>query len=765
MVSDTTFDSNEGELMRRQIQGWGGRSLALLALLLLVWGAVIVAVASAQQGATVSGTVRDAATGEALSGVQVTAGRVGAITDREGRFALRLTGEEGTLRFQRIGYTPQEFAISGFAGSVAMRGAPVLLDGIVAEAHEDHHLAMGTALAVGTVDGETVRSRAAPSLAEAMLGMEGFSVSRTGAWGSRPVLRGLGGERLAIMVDGSRVNRACTFGMDQGLATIDPWMVERVEVLTGPGSTLYGSGNLGGVINVVTRRGTSDRPVAGEVRTGASSAVPGGSVGGSLWLRGDRWDAGFALDASSFGNYSTPSGPVAGSGMSQATGDVKLSFAPSLSQRVQIQAQRYEGRDIGWPSMGGGEGMIPEESRSNVALDYGWQRGRGVVDAVTTTVFRQRLDHVMEMTMTMPMDGMGGTMTSRTDATSFSITSGARAQARLMPGASTHLDVGGEVTQWAAEATRWTEQTRMGNTTTTELRTWPNVEIRDFGAFAQGETGVGRGITLSAGARADRITRSADLHETSVEWVGTGNVGARAELGRGFTARSTAGLGYRIPDPTELFGLAIRPDGFLYRGNSDLRTETGRNIEAAIDFASDRFRASGTLFRNDLRDLIAPVATTDTGVGGRAVRVYENIDRARLVGITGSGGLSVTEAVEVGGTLTYTRGTDLRQDEALPALPPLEASASVTVAPGVGVDWLAIEGRAAARQTRVATSRGETETPGYGVLNVRMGFRLAGANLVAGVENVLDHEYRSHLDLGTLNQPGRNFFIRVQRGF
>src|SRR5690606_13611402 len=110
---------------------------------------------------------------------------------------------------------------------------------------EAGEIAAGTALAVATASRADLDASAATSVAGALRELEGVAVAGTGAWGSRAVLRGLGGERLAVMIDGSRVSRACTFGMDQGLATVDPATVERVEILSGPGSTLYGSGSIG----------------------------------------------------------------------------------------------------------------------------------------------------------------------------------------------------------------------------------------------------------------------------------------------------------------------------------------------------------------------------------------------------------------------------------------------------------------------------------------------------------------------------------------
>jgi outer membrane receptor protein involved in Fe transport len=743
--------------MRSTLAGRAVRALALVAAL------VVAAPLAAQQAA---GTVRDAQTGAALGGVRVSSGARHTFTAADGRYSLALPADTATLAFSRLGYTPLSLRAHALAAEVRLVPAPLLLGAITVEAQGRTKLATGTALALAEVERERVHAHGSTSTAEALAGAPGVSISRPGAWGAKAVVRGLGGERVAVMIDGNRVNRACVFGMDDGLASIDPSTIERVEILSGPGSTLYGSGNIGGVINVVTRRGVADTDgVSGEVRAGASSTVPGGSLGGSIALRRGATDLSVALDGARYGDYRAPGGRVEGSSFRQGTFDARLARDLDPAQRVSLQAQLYEGREIGWPAMPGHEMSIPEESRRSLAADYGWQIGRGALDALSARAFVQRLDHHMVMSMHHDHDGM--LMSTETDAQSRSATAGGRVQLRLQPvAASSHLDLGVETTHLAAEATRWTEQAMDGHDPDrTTLRSWPAVRILDVGIFSQGELRLNDALTATAGARADRVTRHAEGWSATGEWVGTGNLGLRLALPHGFDARTTLGYGYRTPDATELFGLAIRPDGFVYRGNPELRTETSRNLEASLGYAGGALSAEVTAYRNDLAHLITPVLAAGDSVAGRPVREYTNLRRARLAGFHGSAALRLPAALSLRGDAGYTRGEDRASGAALAQIPPFEGGLALRSEPARGVEWIEIEGRGAARQGRIAASAGEVATPGYGVLNLRAGFEIGRSQVVAGIDNLLDHAYRGHLDPVALQRPGRNLYVKLTREF
>ncbi|MGD2047674.1 MAG: TonB-dependent receptor plug domain-containing protein, partial [Gemmatimonadota bacterium] len=192
------------------------------ALLTLMLSLALALPLAAQEKITVEGRVLDAYSGKGIHAANVHVGMVQTMTDAEGRFRLINVPEGSELHVERLGYTPLILTATESMYDLKLSPAPVLLESMVVQALGDAQLAHNSALAVRSVDESQIKTSGLTSLAEAMDGSEGVSVSRVGSWGSRLSLRGLSGERLAVMIDGMRVSRACTYGMDMGLATIDP---------------------------------------------------------------------------------------------------------------------------------------------------------------------------------------------------------------------------------------------------------------------------------------------------------------------------------------------------------------------------------------------------------------------------------------------------------------------------------------------------------------------------------------------------------------
>ena len=87
------------------------------------------------------------------------------------------------------------------------------------------------------------------------MGTTGVFVQKTNHGGGSPIIRGLVGNHVLVLVDGVRLNNATfRYGPNQYLATVDPYPIERIEVVRGLGSVPYGSDALGGVINIITAR-------------------------------------------------------------------------------------------------------------------------------------------------------------------------------------------------------------------------------------------------------------------------------------------------------------------------------------------------------------------------------------------------------------------------------------------------------------------------------------------------------------------------------
>jgi hemoglobin/transferrin/lactoferrin receptor protein len=739
----------------------------LAAVLLLSGGLRPAPLLAAETPDAVEGRILDASTGEPLADVSILAANRAVTTERDGRFRLALAHDSTTVVVRRIGYRTLTLRASELRGSGDLRlaRAPVVLQSMEVTGGPEpaRCLCQGTQLAYASTPRAAIAAQAAPSLAEAIESAEGVSTSRPGSWGAKTYVRGLGGERVVVMLDGNRIERACNVGMDGGLATIHADNVERVELLSGPGSTLYGSGNVGGVINVVTRAPREEAALQGELRASGSSEVPGGRLGGTIWGRRDRFSFTASADGSSYGDQRTPAGVIGGSSYRDLTVDAAGSYALTPSQRIDLRTQRYAGRDIGYP--GSGDAFIPEEDRALYALDYGWQRSGRLLDGLNAKLFLQTVDHHMTMSMVKPPATPGGMpMRSETDATSETETWGGRVQARFRAVRSMTLDAGLEATGWNAEGSRWVERTKMGSTTTMLFRSWPGVRVTDLGAFAQGGLAATPWLDASAGARFDRVLRDADGFERTTESVVSGNVGLRARHESGLYARTGLGFGYRVPDPTELFGILLRPDGFVYLGNPDLATETSMNAEVSFGYTGARVQTSATLFRNRLDDYISTVVSGDS-LSGMPIRRYANVATARLQGVSGSVTAEASRWLRLRGSVTYTEGENRDTGDPLPMVAPLEGSAAARFSPAGSWTWIEPEVEAAAEQVDAAIAQGEVKTPGFVVWNVRAGTTVGRTSFTAGVENVFDDAYRRHLDPTRLWRPGRNFFAKVSQRF
>ncbi len=111
--------------------------------------------------------------------------------------------------------------------------------------------------AITVLGRKKMNERTPGSLPDALKDEPGLTMQRTNTAGGAPILRGMVGQHVLLLVDGVRLNNAVTrFGPNQLLNTVDPFLVEQVEVLRGPGAVLHGSDALGGVINIITRKPT-----------------------------------------------------------------------------------------------------------------------------------------------------------------------------------------------------------------------------------------------------------------------------------------------------------------------------------------------------------------------------------------------------------------------------------------------------------------------------------------------------------------------------
>ena len=148
------------------------------------------------------------------------------------------------------------FATSAaFAQSSTETGAPLLLDEVIITATRSEETVFETPYTAHVVSSDRfIGERHVRTLADALSETPGVLVQKTGYGQASPFIRGFTGFRTLLLIDGIRLNNAVfREGPNQYFSTIDALTIDRLEVVKGPSSVLYGSDAIGGTVNALTR--------------------------------------------------------------------------------------------------------------------------------------------------------------------------------------------------------------------------------------------------------------------------------------------------------------------------------------------------------------------------------------------------------------------------------------------------------------------------------------------------------------------------------
>ena len=650
--------------------------------------------------------------------------------------------------------------------------------------------------------------------AEALRETEGVFVQQTGYSGGSAFVRGLTGQHVLLLVDGVRLNTTTTRTGPNGLLTlIDPYTIQAIDVVRGPGSVLYGSDAIGGVIQVRTRAPHPEAGSAPQVSLGARGAAASfdGSFEGSARL-GGRWRR-FAVEstfsARSFSDLLTGRGIVqpmtaySEGGLSLGIGaDVGAGSVVAVYQGVrQYDAVRND------RSLPGDLRVSPETARDLLYVRYEgrprpradkeplrvhatlwYQRQRELLDRLR--VLLDRRDHddnavdVLGLTAYagVPL-GRAGLLTAGIDGTAEWISSssgyGAISEgpgARLIDQSARYPD-GSQAQALALFVQDELDLERLvgrGNPQRPR-RLSALVALRGGGSFlAIPEDKRLAALFPLLGDRGVIAAR----HEANLVYAGSLNL--RYEPLSGLAFLGGLLTGYRAPNLADYARLGYEGLGYVgpavglhpeaaYSGELGVRTAR-RVVEASAFY-------SYTLINGVLAATPTPVAGQEcipAANGSCSERFYgrENADQARFHAVEFMARLYLG-AVSLVGTLSYVHGTLDRSASALhPAsskpfykIPPLHGFGALQLyRPRAVLELAEFSVRWAAQQDRLGDAdlddprvcpRGPpcAGTPGFYVLAVRSAVRLGRhLRLTAQLENLADISYRVH---GSgINGPG-----------
>jgi len=689
----------------------------------------------------------------------------GVLTDGEGRFQLRGAAAGAVLlRVEAVGYRALERTLSAAERAapilIELEADPVALRGVVATATP---LRGGVAYQPArALDDEALQRRAAVSFGQMLDGEPGIAMRSFGPATARPVIRGLDGDRIAVLENGQRMGDISETAPDHAIA-LDPLTADRVEVVRGPASLLYGSSALGGVVNLLRE----DIPRSWTPGARGTASVQGASVNreGALAARGvagsERWAGTARLAYRGGGDFRTPGTPEgtllgthsrrysAGAGAGYAGDRLRGGLALDLI-----------GHDFGIPE----ELDDPDEeveirsARQRLSGELDWNRAglwdRFELRAAATRFFQQEVETAWESDGTFEED-VEHEFTRHTFGTTLTAAHGA-----VGPFGEGALGI-----------------SLLGQTlaATGEEEFHPNARAISAAAFLFEEAPITGALRLLAGARVEAQRMEAlpneafpELRDERTSVIVSGSIGLNLRPATGLEVGGQLARAHRVPLVEELYSDGPHLGTGRYEiGNPNLPNEIGYGADLFGRYAHERVAVEIAGFLNRVEDFVVLRATGETDPGsGFPVHVYEAAG-AELLGGEASLEVRPAERVTLRGTADVVRGTRLDPEPTpLPYMPP--ARVSLEAEYDAGRWWVSTRSLTAAAQHRVAN---ESPTDGYTLLDLQVGLRPGGAGghmLVLRMDNVLDTVYRDHLSRvedRRFPMPGRNLSLAYRWRF
>lgn len=635
------------------------------------------------------------------------------------------------------------------------------------------------------IHGEEAVSHGFITPANALHHVPGVALSRDAIWATSVNIRGFSEAKLLFLVDGDRMQTATDIA--GVLSTVDMGNLEKIEVVKGAGSVIYGTGAMGGVVNFITKRPgyTTAFQTTGNVMTGFHTV-------NNLWennlnvnLTNRDWYLAFDGSYRMAQNTRTPEGTLTNSQFNDASWGLKGGMRNGDDQELLVNYNHFEAWDVGLP---GGSVFTPNATvrymgftRNQLSGEYIFTDLSYMLKMLSLKAYTQNIKREVENIVNPTTAVFPG---------SFNVTSGLKATADLYFNDYETMIVGIEGWNRDQQTSRMKISTASDTIVIREQPT-PKVNLFDIGVFAQHKWVVDpKYWTINTGLRLDFIRIANDTafreiskykyvngvrtempaNETVLFFKRTKNeIAYSAHIDVAYKPADRHKLilslanAYRVASIEERFKY-IDQQGKLLVGNPDLKPEKGLFSNLSYAYTGKKLSINTDVFANYLFDLIAE---KEGNYAGKAAWINTNIDRALYLGGELDLKWLVTHDLEFETHASYVYAVDATTKEHLPFIPALHGIVKLhyhfhdKIGAYAEMDW----------EYESDEEHGEQhEAHRHAIFNA--GFHttpreigLIKLQFMGGVQNLLNLAYEEHLSsLRGINrlEPGRNIFLKAK---
>ena len=562
------------------------------------------------------------------------------------------------------------------------------------------------------------------SIGEALEYQLGVAKRSFGPGSGRPVIRGFDGDRVLVLQDGLRVGGIASQSADE-VEPIDVLSLDRVEIVKGPATLLYGSNAIGGVVNGISTNDVYQKGLSGYLTT----------FGGA-----NNWQAG----ASSGFKYGVGNFLIFGSGGAQKANNYRTPAGTVLNSFARTG------------SVSGGAGWFPHKGW--LVVNYSYDRRRHGIpvepDAIDFESLRERRH-------------------------SFQVKGGLHE----LHGFIENVEVGLSYNAYKAREFEFESdenKTELESTATNKNFNYrASLSHRRYGKFSGtfGLSGFTRDYeSIGAEAPAPHTKQHSvavfGLERVDFERIGfqfggrieqngynpegnfrdrnfvgfSGSAGMRVPLWTGGSFVANYQHTFRAPALEELYNNGPHPGILVFDiGNPNLNSEQGDGIDFSLRHNTNRVRLETSVYYYNLRNFVYTAFTGATDPGSHLPIVNYAQAKSRFVGTEASVEAKVATTLWLNAKVDYVRAELTELNKPLPRIPPLRGT--------LGLDWrykaFSVRPEAIFVNRQARAFDNEIATAGYGLFNVNASYtfvtgRVAHILLLSG-QNLTDKLYRNHL--------------------
>ncbi|GAF05433.1 TonB-dependent receptor domain-containing protein [Saccharicrinis fermentans] len=599
------------------------------------------------------------------------------------------------------------------------------------------------------------------------------SIRKSGNYGFDPVFRGFKYDQLNIVLNGVQsTTAACPNRMDPPTSQMAPNMIDRIEVLKGPHALRYGTG-FGGTVNLVPSklRFTRQNDAYGRLSSGYQSNGSVLTSEAQIGFRGESYDISLFGAWTQGGDYETGNNQTVQSDFERASFGTNIGLKLGNTQELNVSAIYNRARDVDFPALGMDlrkDDTWIMNARHTIRMD------NTKLKSWNTTVFASFVDHLMDNLLKKIEPRM---MNARTPASTYNY--GARTEG-VWSFAKGSLFAGADWRVEGAEGTR-TREFLMGSNAgkSFEDNAWQDSYIAKNGFFGEYHLQTGQYHFVFSGRIEVNSAKVNDGSDEFTQVYGDVNqlqvnpsfsVGASRKLNQSTTVGLWLGRAQRSGGLTERFinYFSVGQDPYEMLGNPQLDAEVNNQLDMTVQWLTGKSVFNLDVFASYMQDFISSVIDTNLTAQlatSPGVRRFVNIDKAFKTGFEINWTQRLGAGLQHQLGIAYTYAQDLKREEPLPEIAPLDFRYllrgdyfSEKLQPELSF-------RHVMEQSRVSNEFGETKTPSFSLLDVKLSYTISHSIQVsAGVNNLFNENYYEHLSRsvhgtsGPIFAPGRNVF-------